>query len=127
VKEDGCPACGSDLRGDPIDPKHFVHHVEDDPTWDRAVHTSHEKQLEMWGRCHCLPYGDKPEGERFFSRKMGYEVSGIYDGILIWGCEDCGHKWPRFAPDAQSGYSRLHDKAVEIIERWKREKEMLDA
>jgi hypothetical protein len=46
---------------------------------------------------------------------LGIQLTGIYDGVLVWKDERCGHMWPRFAPDAASGYSRLHDKAVEWI------------
>ena len=40
---------------------------------------------------------------------LGYEIQGVYDGILIWQCGVCGHRWPRFADGPR------HDKAVEII------------
>lgn len=44
---------------------------------------------------------------------IGIELSGAYDGILIWECRLCGIRWPRF----QTG-TRLHDLAAEIIEKW---------
>lgn len=53
---------------------------------------------------------------------LGMKVPGIYDGILVWTDQRCGHSWPRFEPDAGSGYSRLHGKAVEIIAGWDRER-----
>lgn len=40
----------------------------------------------------------------------GVEIQGVYDGILIWGCQICGHRWPRFEPPG-----RLFDKGTEII------------
>lgn len=58
------------------------------------------------------------EGVTHYSRCIGYQAQGVYDGVLIWMCPDCGHCWPRFQPD-DNGWSRLHDKAVEIIEAWK--------
>lgn len=54
-------------------------------------------------------YGTKTH----YSRCMGYEVRGVYDGVLIWSCPDCGHLWPRF------GEGNLHSKALEVIEAWK--------
>lgn len=27
---------------------------------------------------------------------VGYEVQGVYDGVLYWVCGDCGHARPRF-------------------------------
>lgn len=55
-------------------------------------------------------------GKTHFSRCMGYEERGVYDGVLIWLCPDCGYAWPRFP---EGGY--LYDKALEIIARWKEE------
>lgn len=109
-----CPNCKSDLRSEPIPEKYFVHHLESDPSWDRTIHTSHEKQIAEWGRCHCLPYGDREPEDRFFSRMMGYEIQGVYDGILFWGCPDCGHLWPRFAKET---WGDLHTKAAQEIQR----------
>lgn len=30
-----------------------------------------------------------------FSRAIGCDVRGVYDGVLYWYCPDCGHAWPR--------------------------------
>lgn len=46
---------------------------------------------------------------------IGEQVSGVYDGVLIWHDERCGHMWPRFDPDPASGYRRLHDAAMRLI------------
>ena len=40
----------------------------------------------------------------------GWEIQGVYDGILIWACQNCGHRWPRFSPPG-----RLHREATEIM------------
>lgn len=37
-------------------------------------------------------------GEAFYSRMIGVEVQGVYDGVLYWMCPDCRgtwHRWPR--------------------------------
>lgn len=26
---------------------------------------------------------------------MGYEVRGVYDGVLFWACHKCGNAWAR--------------------------------
>lgn len=101
-----CPECMSDLKGAPMDPKHFVHDRESD-THKRSVET--HKRYELKGECTCLPYGDLPPEERFYSRVIGMNIQGVYDGVLIWCCPDCGHHWPRF-PDG-----RLHVAAMKII------------
>jgi hypothetical protein len=31
-----------------------------------------------------------------FQRRIGVEVSGVYDGVLFWKCPDCGHAWHRW-------------------------------
>jgi hypothetical protein len=31
-----------------------------------------------------------------FSRRIGIEVQGIYDGVLYYKCPDCGWAWQRF-------------------------------
>ena len=76
----GCPSCGSDLQGAPIPEEH------------RAIGL----------------YGDNPPTH--FSRKVGIEYPGIYDGVLIWSCPDCGHSWPRFTTHA------LREAALKKIE-----------
>lgn len=48
-----------------------------------------------------------------WGRALGLEISGAYDGILIWRCPDCDHNWPRF-PDGH----RLNLTAQDIISSW---------
>jgi hypothetical protein len=56
-----------------------------------------EESQHLWG------------GERFYSRLIGIEVRGVFDGILYWECPDCHAKWPRF------NMGRLRDQALEYI------------
>lgn len=35
--------------------------------------------------------------ETHYSRLIGVEVRGVYDGILYWMCPDCGFAFHRFA------------------------------
>lgn len=47
---------------------------------------------------HCgasLKGAAKPNGG-FYSRCIGVEVPGVYDGVLFWQCPDCGHRWNRW-------------------------------
>lgn len=32
-----------------------------------------------------------------YSRKIGVEIQGVYDGVLFWQCPDCQGRWHRFA------------------------------
>lgn len=52
------------------------------------------------------------EAGSHYNRILGIEIRGVYDGVLIWECPDCGFTWPRF--DA----GRLYIKAKEIINAW---------
>lgn len=78
-----CPHCKASMQGEPI-PSEYLEHKPDCET---------RKALSILGRCYCLPYG---EGTTHFSRVIGHEVRGVYDGVLFWSCPDCGKAWPRF-------------------------------
>lgn len=105
-----CPLCKADLRGEPMADKHFVHNTPENPEWDPARNPSCEEQKEMWGRCHCLPYGEKAPEDRFYQRKIGIEIRGVYDGVLFWQCPDCGGRWHRF-PEGHD----LRQRALEYV------------
>lgn len=49
-------------------------------------------------------------GATHYSKILGYEVRGVYDGVLIWICGVCGEMWPRFKE------GKLHEEAVQHIE-----------
>lgn len=34
-----------------------------------------------------------------FSRKIGIEIRGVYDGMLFWQCPNCGGRWHRFTDE----------------------------
>jgi len=50
------------------------------------------------------------EGARYYSKMIGVEVQGVYDGVLYWTCSTCGVSWPRF--DAPH---RLHYEALKYV------------
>lgn len=35
-------------------------------------------------------------GATHYSRIVGVEIRGVYDGVLYWQCPDCGHCWHRW-------------------------------
>jgi hypothetical protein len=46
------------------------------------------------------PIPGDPQGRRY-SRTLGVEIRGVYDGVLYWQCPDCGgtwHRWPEGDP-----------------------------
>ena len=56
-------------------------------TWCQGMS---DEQLRQYVSEH---YGD--ENARF-SRLIGVEVQGLYDGVIKWRCPDCSAEWPRF-------------------------------
>lgn len=42
-------------------------------------------------------YGEWNGEQRFYSRKVGVEVQGVYDGVLFWQCPDCDGRWHRWS------------------------------
>lgn len=45
---------------------------------------------------------------------VGYEDPRIYDGVLIWTDNRCGHSWPRF-----SETDRRYGAALSVMRSWK--------
>lgn len=82
-----CPN-GCDLRGAAMDPEHF------DPALHDVDPKHHAESMERYGRCFCLPYGDRALEDRFFSR-----VVALYDDrtdrTVAFVCPDCGVRWDR--------------------------------
>ena len=65
-----CPVSGCDLRGEEIKREHL--------------------EAGYYG-----PW--KPEdGSRYYSKVIGMEIRGVYDGVLFWICPVCGECWHRF-------------------------------
>lgn len=64
-----CPACHADWRAGRIPQEHI----------DQGL------------------YGPPTTEPRYFSRLIGVEVQGVYDGVLYWRCPDCNTEWDRFS------------------------------
>lgn len=94
---DRCPHCEASLQGDPIPAEHREHKPD------------HAEQVDLYGRCYCLPWGDSTH----FSRLMGHQVSGVYDGVLFWSCPDCGKAWSRWTDGG-----RLTDEGARCVAEW---------
>lgn len=91
VREDYfCPLCNADLRAAPI-PQESI---------DKGY------------------YGDPndPNTPKWFSHKIGHEISGIYDGVLFWSCPFCGGAWHRWTD------ARMRAKAHPHIDRMNAER-----
>jgi hypothetical protein len=70
--------------------------------------TDHWPQTDICPACDAFMRGNPiPEEHRrshypvytHYSRLIGVEVRGVYDGILYWRCPDCGHCWNRWPTD----------------------------
>lgn len=49
-----------------------------------------------------------------YTRLVGVEVRGVYDGILYWMCPSCEHRWHRWSYEDQP---RLHAAAEPYVSR----------
>lgn len=56
-------------------------------------------------------------GKTHFSQRIGQEIRGVYDGVLIWHCPMCDYAWPRFSE------GKLNRIAKDIINGWEAENE----
>jgi hypothetical protein len=72
-----CPHCTISLQGEPIP----------------------EKYLKDGS------YGPWDGTPQFYSRRIGMEIPGQYDGVLFWECPDCGGRWHRW-PEGDFRYRR---------------------
>lgn len=104
-----CPHCEADLRGEPIPPEHFTHKDEYKTGKDEYEKCSGDNNCFP-----CLPYGWREPEERFFSRIIGIEIQGAYDGVLFWQCPDCGKAWQRWDDPKMELYVRAQKFIDEI-------------
>lgn len=44
------------------------------------------------------------EGVTHYSRMLGIEIRGVYDGVLYWTCPECGVRWHRW-PEGSMQYN----------------------
>jgi hypothetical protein len=52
-------------------------------------------------------YGWTPESPKNFSRLIGIEERGVYDGVCKWRCPDCNAEWNRFSKESAGGRTRI--------------------
>lgn len=45
-------------------------------------------------RAHIAQFYDSDT--KHFSRLIGIELQGLYDGVIMWQCPDCKSRWDRF-------------------------------
>jgi hypothetical protein len=82
-----CPQNGCDLRGEEI------------PT-------------EYLEKGYYGPW--KPEdGPQYYSKVIGVEIRGFYDGVAYWTCPTCGARWHRWTG---AGFA---DMRAKVEEYWK--------
>ena len=76
-----CPKCGADW--DDGDIYEYFRKTNPDQSEEEAL-----KSAKMFGWSN--------ENRERFSRLIGVEISGNYDGVSYWQCPDCGTTWNRF-------------------------------
>jgi rubredoxin len=77
-----CPECGSSWDAGPVfdalrKQPHYVGKTDD----ELRAHVT-----EAYGNANA-----------HFSRLIGIEIRGYYDGVCKWKCPDCNKEWERFA------------------------------
>jgi len=55
---------------------------------------------------------------QIYSRGIGVEIPGVYDGVLFWLCPDCDGTWHRWPVG-----DWLYAKAAAVMATWRRAKE----
>jgi hypothetical protein len=100
-----CPHCEADLRGEPISPEHFTHK-------DEYKDGKYETCSGDNNCFPCFPYGWKEPEDRFYSKVIGIEQPGVYDGVLYWLCPECGKAWQRWTDPKME----LHRRAQRFID-----------
>ena len=76
-----CPKCGSSWDAGDI--------FETLRQQDWCKNQSDEELRELVKTSYSLPYK--------FSRLIGVEIRGLYDGVSKWRCPDCSAEWDRFS------------------------------
>lgn len=59
--------------------------------------TKRARGFDIFGNCPACDakWGYTHDGERY-SRVIGVEIVGQYDGVSRWQCPDCEAEWDRF-------------------------------
>lgn len=74
-----------------------------------------KKEKDLCPLCGAdFAYGETGQ----YSRKIGVEIQGVYDGVLFWQCPDCEGRWHRFS---ETHY--LYERAVRYIGMRPKQKE----
>jgi len=113
-----CPKCKFDLRGEDIY-QHFFDRYQKDgiPEYFRGFKEIKEgianypslyknapslkelaemSTLELAAWDSANSYGWTKEKPRTFRKEIGIEIQGYWDGVVVWRCPKCSHKWKRF-------------------------------
>lgn len=73
-----CPECGASLQGPAIP----------------------EESRHYYARIDASEEEVKREAPTHYSRKIGVELPGVYDGVLLWQCPACDANWHRWGSNA---------------------------
>lgn len=83
-----CPECGANWNNGDIVEVFKQMRDKGDDFWKNKTDEEIEK--------HANNYGWTREVPKSFSRLVGVEIRGYYDGVAYWECPDCKHRWHRF-------------------------------
>ena len=83
-----CPECGADWNAGDILETFKQKKTDGDDFWKDKTDEEIEKIAGQ--------YGWTPEKPISFSRLIGVEIRGEYDGVSYYRCPECERPWPRF-------------------------------
>ncbi len=83
-----CPECGSSWDGGDIAQTYIKKRDEGEPYFQGK---SDQDIIDYVNSSYSPPYK--------WSRLIGIEIQGHYDGISRWMCPDCKTEWDRFTGD----------------------------
>lgn len=83
LKDDKCDGCGADLTGEAI-PEDSLHFYNSGPNGEVLATIEDYRAFKI----------ENPTTH--FSRVVGVEYQGEYDGVAEWVCPDCGRREGRF-------------------------------
>ncbi len=112
-----CPKCNCDLNGKDIY-QHFLNEyttngneysntieqvlgsIKDYPELYKGAPSEAElramTEIELNAWYTASHYGWTKQNPQTFKKEIGIEIPGYYDGVVIWMCPECKHKWKRF-------------------------------
>lgn len=90
--KDGIPDYARDIEDIKKSIKLYPTIYKNAPSFDELEKMS-ELELAAWDTANN--YGWSKKNPKCFRKELGIEIQGLYDGVVLFQCVDCKHKWKR--------------------------------